>query len=148
MEIPPPEQRLCRTHGRPIAPSDWKGGHRNTKCSKCKKESRQSPAVKQRRALKWEKEFIPCNKHSDRRCQKSPYVNNAKRKCSSCGNKLKEGIYRSALKRALSKKNYKRSIELRKHLRGNLRGLKLFERSTGFNLELIGFTRKEINENN
>ena len=35
LDAPPPEQRLCKKHGRPILPSQWREGHRNTGCAKC-----------------------------------------------------------------------------------------------------------------
>lgn len=35
-KIPPPEERLCIFHTRPISEKDWIKGHRKTECSKCK----------------------------------------------------------------------------------------------------------------
>jgi hypothetical protein len=35
-EIPPPQERLCRIHGIPIAPSRWRSGHRHTDCARCR----------------------------------------------------------------------------------------------------------------
>jgi hypothetical protein len=32
---PSPKKRLCKVHGRPIQPSRWRVGHRNTGCSEC-----------------------------------------------------------------------------------------------------------------
>jgi hypothetical protein len=149
MEIPPPEQRLCKKHGKPICPSQWRKGCRTSECAKCIREVVRSPKVRKRRASKWEKELIPCRKHSNRRCNKSAYVCSGKKVCGSChrGPKLKDGSYRRSIKRHLRVRAYRKSINLRKYFRGRMRGLKLFERSTGFNLETVGFTRKEINEN-
>lgn len=36
LDVPPPEQRLCKKHGRPIQPSKWRHGDRTTGCARCK----------------------------------------------------------------------------------------------------------------
>lgn len=148
IEIPPPEQRLCKKHRKPICPSSWKQRCRTNQCSECKRERAKSPEARKRREIKWEKEFIPCVKHITRRCGKSRYIHDGGRRCSSCHSKLKDGSSTPTRKRQQGKRNYKVSVERRKYFRGTMRGLKLFERSTGFNLEQVGFTRKEINAQN
>jgi hypothetical protein len=35
-DLPPPEERLCRVHDVPIAPSRWRSGHRHTDCARCR----------------------------------------------------------------------------------------------------------------
>lgn len=37
-KLPPPEQRLCKIHNRPITPHAWRTRHRATGCSKCENE--------------------------------------------------------------------------------------------------------------
>lgn len=34
-ELPPPEKRLCKIHGRPVSPSKWRSRRRTTGCSRC-----------------------------------------------------------------------------------------------------------------
>jgi hypothetical protein len=145
-EIPPPEKRLCRKHGKPICPIRWKRGCRTSECSKCTTERQRSPEARKRRANRWEKELIFCKRHLGRRCQKSPYAFSGKRKCASCHLRRSDGSRRLSFVRNSRVQDYKKILKRRKHFQGTLRGLKLFERSTGFNLEQVGFTRKEINE--
>jgi len=35
VQLPPPQERLCKKHERPICPSRWKSGHRTTGCWVC-----------------------------------------------------------------------------------------------------------------
>jgi hypothetical protein len=89
--IPPPEQRLCRKHGKPIMPSQWKKRNRTTGCSSCGNGHLRSPESRNRRQIKWENIFISCIKHDDRRCNKSCYVSNGRRKCNSCRHRRADG---------------------------------------------------------
>jgi hypothetical protein len=34
--VPPPEERLCKIHGIPVAPSRWLSGHKHSDCSRCR----------------------------------------------------------------------------------------------------------------
>jgi hypothetical protein len=34
--VPSPEERLCRIHGIPIAPSRWLSGHKHSDCARCR----------------------------------------------------------------------------------------------------------------
>lgn len=43
------------------------------------------------RAKKWDSEFIPCNKHPNRRCNRSTYVTRENMRCGSCKNSAISG---------------------------------------------------------
>jgi hypothetical protein len=49
--VPPPAERLCRIHRRPIQPSRWRSGHRTTGCARCK-NTQPSHAAAQRKYKK------------------------------------------------------------------------------------------------
>jgi hypothetical protein len=137
LKIPPPEERLCVKHGRPITPSAWKKGCRISECAKCIKVRTHSPEAQERRAKKWDDGDIRCINHPERRCKRSDYVYNWRRACSSCCDRKANGDRSSKYKRGLRKRNYTISARLRERglAHGNaLRGLRLFERSTGFKL--------------
>lgn len=148
IEIPPPEKRLCKRigkdgvpHMRPIQPSSWRRGCRAFGCAKCDSESRCSPQAKKLRAKKWDKQFIACIRHPERLCHKSLYVHNGHRRCESCCHHLVDGNFTSAFRRSFSKRSLKKSLDLRtRFLIGRMRGLLLFERETGMNLETLGLT--------
>ena len=97
--LPAPEQRLCqkigkdgKPHNRPIIPSSWLRGCRTTCCSKCSNEHHRLPEFKKRREEHWEKEFIACVNHPNRKCQKSQYkTTNGQRLCSFCLRRRKDG---------------------------------------------------------
>lgn len=36
VDLPPTDERLCKVHGRPIQPAEWRSGHRKTGCARCK----------------------------------------------------------------------------------------------------------------
>jgi hypothetical protein len=44
---PSPRKRFCKVHGRPIQPSRWRVGHRNTGCSECYR-TKEVPSPKKR----------------------------------------------------------------------------------------------------
>ena len=135
MELPPPEQRLCKKHGKPIKPSQWRKRCRNSGCSWCGNERNRSPEARKRREEKWEKKLIFCANHPDRRCSKSAYVCRGRRRCGSCDHKLSSGELRPRSKRNLSKKDYKKIVAKRtKYLSNGTRGIELFNRSIGYNL--------------
>jgi hypothetical protein len=83
-EIPPPNKRLCVKHQRPICVSKWKHGYRTNGCAKCAYEWRRSPKARKRREKRWDETFISCSFHDDRRCNRSYFVCNGKRRCCSC----------------------------------------------------------------
>jgi hypothetical protein len=51
-EIPPPEQRLCKRHNKPIKPSNWVRRNRNRGCSQCDNERNRINGAAQRKQLK------------------------------------------------------------------------------------------------
>jgi hypothetical protein len=150
MIIPPPEQRLClkigkdgKPHNRPICPGMWRTRHRTTGCAKCVREQNQSPQARKKRAERWSLQFISCINHPGRRCQKSLYVHN-RRKCRSCFSKKADGTRRPSYRRshwktpshrrAVQRQSYRKSMERRRHGRGRMRAIRLFERSTGMSI--------------
>jgi hypothetical protein len=132
--VPPPEQRLCERHNKPICPSEWLRGKRTTQCASCINGRTRSPRARKRRALRWDSEDIKCINHPERRCNRCSYVIDGHRFCGSCGNRSSNGSFNPAEIRRRNKKAYKKSIERRKKFRGNLRGIELFNRSIGYNL--------------
>lgn len=140
-DIPLPEERLCKKHKRPIIPSRWLNGSRTSGCSKCGREYARSPKARKKRAKRWETAFIACAFHSDRRCNKSCFVFAAKRRCGSCASRNKPSIggpKRQAQRRHARKRNYKKMTQNRLRGFGRMRGLELFERSTGLILPTHG----------
>jgi hypothetical protein len=138
MKIPPPHKRLCPKHDKPICPREWKLGCRASGCWKCMREQKASPKQKEIRRLKWEREFISCARHPSRRCQKSKYVLMRARRCSACNHIRTSGLMHPANSRHTNKQSYDASMRKRSRSLGNnrtLRGLKLFERSTGLKLQ-------------
>jgi hypothetical protein len=85
--------------------------------------------------------LIMCIHHPNRIVNRSGYVHQRKRQCGSCKtNKRRDGSPRPAHVRNVNKRNYEKSLKLRKyHLAGRLYGIRLFERVTGMNLEAAGF---------
>ena len=45
--------------------------------------------TRKRRGERWDREFIPCKKHPDRRCNRSSFVNTRHRYCGSCKTNLR-----------------------------------------------------------
>ena len=136
MKIPSPEQRLCFKHNKPIQPSKWLEGYRYRGCFKCNQEFCTAPEVQKKRTLEWETNFISCTKHPDRRCKRSLFLHSRRRLCSSCHLRTSDGSLSNTHKRRRNQEEYKRSMKRRsvgKHST-SLQGLKLFQRSTGFNL--------------
>jgi len=133
-KVPPPEQRLCRKHNRPILPSRWLNRSRTSGCARCVNERIKSPAARKRRKIKWGSRMIFCINHPDRRCSRSNYVSTGHRYCGSCNVRKSNGEHRSSHVRSVNKHNYKMSLGRRKRLVGNLRGIDLFNRSIGQNL--------------
>lgn len=142
--VPSPEKRLCVKHNRPIMPSQWRRGHKRTGCSKCRRERMRSPATKSRRELKWQKQFIFCIRHPNRRCNRSTYVMNGMRRCGSCIVRSLNGHHKPAYERVLRKNRYNKSAERRKRnglQRNTLRGLELFGRISGFPVKSLGLVQ-------
>jgi hypothetical protein len=135
-KVPPPEERLCKKHGRPITPSSWAHGCRTTECSKCITERRQSPEARERRKKKWYSELIICANHPDRRCQLSAYARSGLRRCSSCENRRADNSRSNGYKRGLNKRNYNASVRSRRSgvTSRSLTALQLFVRNTGMNI--------------
>jgi hypothetical protein len=103
--IPPPEQRLCKKHGKPIMPNQWRSRHYITGCAKCVTERIRSPKARKRRKEKWEKNFISCARHPERRCNKSRYIRDGVRRCGSCSVAKSDGTKRPAYQRHMDKNN-------------------------------------------
>src|ERR1700688_462271 len=57
--------------------------------------SAKSPAA-EARSRRWEAEFITCDNHPHRRCNRSKYVLSRTRRCSSCANHRADGSPRPA----------------------------------------------------
>jgi hypothetical protein len=137
MDIPPPEHRLCVKHNKPITPSYWRIRCRTTGCSVCVRERQRSPEARKRREKKWQTEFIGCVKHPERRCNRSVYVSTSNRRCCSCHSRLSDGIHKPGHKRRQRKNAYKKIVRGRTHYYSNgMRGVELFNRSTGMNLAI------------
>lgn len=109
MKIP-----ICPKHNRPIKPSRAKAG-RKTGCSKCYNEWRSLPQAKVKRAVKWEKFFISCAYHPNRRSNKSCYVCSGLRRCTSCNKRSKpsEGGPKRASEKAAAKRATCRWVKTR-----------------------------------
>jgi excisionase family DNA binding protein len=91
---------------------------------------------------------ICCIHHPDRPANRSGYVFARRRTCGSCKtNRRADGSPRPAHARNVRKRDYAKSMELRKFYFGRSRmtAMRVFERCTGLNLEDFGFSRKEIN---
>lgn len=136
--FPPPEQRLCSEHQRPICPRRWKQGYRSKGCCLCNNIRTRSVESKNRRTVKWESIFIPCIHHPDRRCNRSNYVISARRKCGSCSSTRANGEKRRSYVRNLNKTHHKRSMRSRE--RGgtgnaSLSIVQIWERCTGMTAE-------------
>ncbi len=129
VSVPPPEERLCETHGKPIFPSKWLNGCRKVGCVECQGTTRSKtswnkynrsvkgkaadtrfrlPEAKARRAKRWEEEWIVCANHPDRRCNKSHYVYGSVRRCGHCLNHKADGSRRPAFARGMDWKNPQR----------------------------------------
>jgi hypothetical protein len=92
--------------------------------------------------------LIYCRRHPHRIVNRSGYVFDCHRRCGSCkSNKRADGSPRPAHARNVRKRDYAKSMELRKFYFGRSRmtAMRVFERCTGLNLEDFGFSRKEIN---
>jgi hypothetical protein len=79
--------------------------------------------------------LIFCIIHPDRRCNRSTYIRDGHRHCSSCNDKLLDNSYRPQVKLKWSKKELRHIMERRR--RGSqfhhsaLRGFELFSRIVG-----------------
>src|ERR1700730_1860730 len=87
-------------------------------------------SAQQKRGDQFDKVFIACIRHPDRRVNRSGYVGYGKKLCGSCKtNRRRDGSTRPAHVRNVNKRNYKKSLNLRKYyLGGRLYGLNLFQR--------------------
>ncbi len=111
-KIPPPRQRLCAAHARPITPSRYRRGCRTTGCSRCSRTRARCPEAKKRRADRYDlsrytRAFVSCTKHPNRRCSRSLYVRSGSRRCRSCSCKRTDGTIRPSRRRAL-RRHYER----------------------------------------
>ena len=59
LEIPPPEERLCVRHGRPIMPNRWQTGNRTVGCARCKSKAGPIPPPEQRLCPKHRRPITP-----------------------------------------------------------------------------------------
>lgn len=62
--FPPPEERLCRIHNVPIAPSRWRSGHRHTDCAQCRNNH---PSKKRNNAVRGYKKIMSNRTHLNSR---------------------------------------------------------------------------------
>jgi hypothetical protein len=156
-KIPPPERRLCHKHGKPLSVSAWRNGHRTSGCWKCINEHCLSPASIERRAKKWDEGFIVCAIHPNRRCNKTVYLYNSKRRCASCNTRRADYSYRPGHVRAKDwsnplekQRNVRRAVKkmLERNKRstnwhGNrLTPLEIFAKLTGMTQEQLNFPRR------
>lgn len=111
--LPSAVDRLCGIHNRPIKPSAWLSGHRNSECSLCTSDRFRSPKAKRLRQAKWLAQFIACRKHLNRRCNQSAYVTSGAKKCASCAVRRSNGTFRNGYSRITHRRNYKRTLEKR-----------------------------------
>ena len=137
-EVPPPEERVCKRHNKPICPSRWRNGLRNCGCSRCGTELTMSPKWKERRRKKWNTKIITCIDHPDRRCNQAEYICTGHRYCSSCKDRLQDGSYRPEVKRKWAEKEFRNIMKRRRYgsqfHHSSLRGIDLFNRIIGYNL--------------
>jgi hypothetical protein len=135
VEVPPPEERMCTRHNKPICPSKWRNGFRNSGCSRCGTEVTTSPTQQARRKRKWDSKLIFCIIHPDRRCNRSTYIKNGHRHCSSCNDRLEDNSYRPQVKQKWNKREMRRIMERRRQgsqfHHSALRGFDLFSRIVG-----------------
>jgi len=134
--IPPPEQRLCIKHGKPIQPFRYRAGCRMRGCADCVKETLQKS--RPHRKKKFDEGNIWCSKHPTRRATRFPYELKSLRRCNWCSRHRVDGSMKPSCKRLrIKSKNeskYRRSLSLRNQLQGRLRGIHLWERLTGIKL--------------
>ena len=74
-----------------------------------------------KRAEKWDSEFIFCKNHPERRCNRSDYVNRRHRRCASCKGRRLSGV------RIPSRIRWDSSEQRRWRDRSNRRALKIQE---------------------
>ena len=75
---------------------------------------------------------IRCRRHPGRSANRSGFVSQGRYACGSCKtNRRADGSSRPAHTSNVAKRNYRLSMERRKHLQGRLRGMKLWERLPG-----------------
>jgi hypothetical protein len=80
MIVPPPEERICEKHKRPITPSQWKQGCRKAGCSRCCNEWNVKYRIK-----RVERKGLPrCRNHPKKKASRSVYLKTGKRMCMSC----------------------------------------------------------------
>jgi hypothetical protein len=113
-------------------PSLWLNGRRNGGCCECEKEYKLKNRKK--REIVFDDGDLRCMNHPERSAKRSVYVRRGRRFCSSCRHRRADGSRYPAHERGVKKRDYARSMKLRSHLRSTIRGLKLFERSTGMSL--------------
>jgi hypothetical protein len=134
-KVPPPEKRVCIRHNKPICPSRWRNGFRNSGCSVCTTLEMATPKRKEKRKKRWDSTFIFCIYHPDRRCNRSQYIRDGHRYCASCRDRLEDNSYRPQVRKKWAKKELRRIMERRKQgsqfHHSALRGFELFSRIVG-----------------
>lgn len=65
------------------------------------------------RAQQWDRTFIACKNHPNRRCNRSRYVRAAGKKCASCNVRKANGLYRAGYLIAVANSHWARSMKLR-----------------------------------
>ena len=86
----------------PLPPSRIKHNE-SVGCWRCSKEYKDR--TRPLRAMKWDRGFMPCGRHPRRKCNRSFYVLNAARRCSSCRSLNADGELRGGYKRFRKKRN-------------------------------------------
>lgn len=94
---------------------------------------------KEEREHLWQTTFIPCNRHPERRCNRSDFVGTRIKRCGRCKSFRIDGSPRPRTVRHNTKRgihwSYKRSMRTRERFGvhpKSLQGLHLFARITGY----------------
>ncbi len=118
-----------------VKPHKQKLGN-SSQCSRCTNIWKGSPRAKRNRAQRWDVEDIRCLIHPGRSCNRSLYVHNGRRRCSSCQVHRADGSRKDSYQRGLNKKHYDEALRLRRSgvTAQSLTGLQLFVRNTGMNI--------------
>jgi hypothetical protein len=125
-----PRPRLGRVRGTRGALEAQSRGHDRPTPS-----TRKLIVPQQARAARFACEFAPCRAQPDRRVNSSGFVLQCRYTCGSCkSNRRADWSARPAHRHNVNVRNFRKSMILRSRLSCRMRGLKLFERVTGFKL--------------
>ena len=113
---------------------------RRTGCTSCISARTRSPAARTRRADKWDGGDIRCIHHPERKCNRSTYVIDGRRYCSSCHNHRADGtktpVFRKHCKAYRNRRRYQEIAANYAKGTSLKNGLQMFERLTGMKIGL------------